>query len=53
LGTTEVFDYHAPDWVQQVLAVVPGGIALLLDCTGGQTKDRAVGAVRDGDRAIR
>ena len=52
LGASEVFDYHAPDWVQQVLAVVPGGIDLLFDCAGGQTKDQAVGAVRDGGRVI-
>ncbi len=52
LGAGEVFDYHAPDWVQQVLAVFPGGIDLLLDCAGGQTKDQAVGAVRDDGRAI-
>jgi NADPH:quinone reductase len=52
LGASEVFDYRAPDWVQQVLAVVPGGVDVLLDCAGGQTKDQAVGAVRDGGRAI-
>jgi NADPH:quinone reductase-like Zn-dependent oxidoreductase len=52
LGASEVFDYHAADWVQQVLAAVPGGVDLLFDCIGGQTKDQAVGAVRDGGRAI-
>src|SRR5438128_1168202 len=52
LGAREVFDYHAADWVEQVLAVVPGGVDLLLDCVGGQTMDQAVGAVRDGGRAI-
>jgi NADPH:quinone reductase len=52
LGVSEVFDYHAADWVQQVLAAVPGGVDVLLDCVGGQTGDQAVGAVRDGGRAI-
>jgi NADPH:quinone reductase len=52
LGATEVFDYHAPDWVQQVRAVVPGGVDLLFDAAGGQTRDQALGAVRDRGRAI-
>jgi NADPH:quinone reductase len=52
LGASEVFDYHAADWVRQVRAAVPGGVDLLLDCAGGQTRDQAVGAVRDGGRAI-
>jgi NADPH:quinone reductase-like Zn-dependent oxidoreductase len=51
LGASEVFDYHATDWVQQVRAAVPGGIDVLLDCAGGQTRDQAIGAVRDGGRA--
>ncbi len=52
LGASGVFDYHAADWVQQVRAAVPGGVDLLLDCAGGQTRDQAIGAVRDGGRAI-
>jgi NADPH:quinone reductase len=52
LGAGEVFDYHAADWVQQVRAAVPGGVDLLFDAAGGQTRDRAIGAVRDGGRAI-
>ena len=52
LGASEVFDYHAADWVQQVRAAVPGGVDQLLDCTGGHTRDQAIGAVRDGGRAI-
>ena len=52
LGASEVFDYHAADWVEQVRAVVPGGVDVLLDCVGGQTMDEAVGAVRDGGRVI-
>jgi NADPH2:quinone reductase len=52
LGASEVFDYHAADWVQQVRAAVPGGVDLLLDGARGQTRDQAVGAIRDGGRAI-
>jgi NADPH:quinone reductase-like Zn-dependent oxidoreductase len=52
LGAGKVFDYHAADWVQQVLSAVPGGVDLLFDGAGGQTKDQAVGAVRDGGRVI-
>jgi NADPH:quinone reductase len=52
LGASGVFDYHAADWVQQVRAAVPGGVDLLFDAAGGQTRDQALGAVRDGGRAI-
>jgi NADPH:quinone reductase len=52
LGASEVFDYHAADWVQQVRAAVPGGVDVLFDCAGGQTGDEALAAVRDGGRAI-
>jgi len=52
LGASAVFGYHAADWAQQVRAVVPGGVDLLFDAAGGQTRDQALGAVRDGGRAI-
>jgi NADPH:quinone reductase len=52
LGASEVFDYHAADWVQRVRAAVPGGVDLLLDGAGGPTRDQAIGAVRDGGRAM-
>jgi NADPH2:quinone reductase len=52
LGASEVFDYHAAGWAQQVRAVVPGGVDLLFDGAGGQTRDRALDAVRDGGRAV-
>lgn len=52
LGTSDVFDYHDSDWPRQVLAVVPGGVDLLFDAAGGQTRDQAVTAVRDGGRVI-
>jgi NADPH:quinone reductase-like Zn-dependent oxidoreductase len=51
LGAREVFDYHADDWVQKVNATVPGGVDLLMDCAGGQTRDQAIRAIRDGGRA--
>jgi NADPH:quinone reductase-like Zn-dependent oxidoreductase len=52
LGAAAVFDYHAADWAEQVRAAVPGGVDLLFDCSGGQTRDQAVGAVRDGGRVV-
>jgi NADPH:quinone reductase-like Zn-dependent oxidoreductase len=52
LGASEVFDYHDADWARQVRAAVPGGVDLLLDAAGGQTRDQAIGAVRDGGRAV-
>jgi NADPH:quinone reductase len=52
LGASEVFDYHAADWAGQVRAAVPGGVDLLFDAAGGQTRDQAIGAVRDGGRAV-
>jgi NADPH:quinone reductase-like Zn-dependent oxidoreductase len=52
LGASEVFDYHAADWARQVRAAVPGGVDLLFDAAGGQTRDRALDAVRDGGRAM-
>ena len=51
LGASDAFDYHAADWVQQVLAAVPRGVDMLFDGAGGETRDRAVGAVREGGRA--
>jgi NADPH:quinone reductase len=52
LGASDVFDYHSPNWAQQVLTVVPDGVDVLFDCVGGQTMDQAVGAVRNGGRVI-
>jgi NADPH:quinone reductase len=52
LGASNVFDYHDSEWVQQVLAVVPGGVDVIFDCVGGETRDQAVGAGRDDGRAI-
>jgi threonine dehydrogenase-like Zn-dependent dehydrogenase len=52
LGASEVFDYRAANWIRQVRAAVPGGVDLLLDAVGGQTRDQAIGALRDGGLAI-
>lgn len=52
LGAAEVFDYHAADWTRQVRAACPDGVDVLLDCAGGQTRDQALDAVRDGGRAL-
>jgi NADPH:quinone reductase len=52
LGVGEVFDYHAPGWAGQVRAAVPDGVDLLFDGAGGQTREQAVTAVRDGGRVI-
>jgi NADPH:quinone reductase-like Zn-dependent oxidoreductase len=52
LGAAEVFDYHGADWVQQVLAAASGGVDVLFDAVGSQTRDQALGAVREGGRAI-
>lgn len=52
LGASSVFDYTAPDWVEQVRAEVPGGVDLLLDLAGRQTRDQALATVRDNGRVI-
>jgi NADPH:quinone reductase len=52
LGATDVFDYHAADWVRQARAAAPGGVDLLFDAAGGQTRDQALGAIRDNGRAV-
>jgi NADPH:quinone reductase len=52
LGASDVFDYHDADWGQQVRAIVPGGVDLLFDAAGGETRNRAFAAVRDGGRAV-
>jgi NADPH2:quinone reductase len=52
LGASATFDYHDAEWVQQVRAMVPDGVDVLFDDFGGETRDRALGAVRDGGRAV-
>jgi NADPH:quinone reductase len=52
LGATEAFDYHAPDWAEQLLAAVPGGVDVLFDAAGGETQNQAITAVRDRGRVI-
>jgi NADPH:quinone reductase len=52
LGASNVFDYHAADWIEMVLAAVPGGVDVLFDAAGGLTDNQAVAAVRTGGRVI-
>jgi NADPH:quinone reductase len=52
LGASDVFDYHDGDWAERVRSAVPGGVDLLFDAAGGETRNQAVGAVRDGGRVI-
>jgi len=52
LGASEVFDYHAANCPQQVRAAAPDGVDLLFDGAGGETRDQAIGAVRDDGRAV-
>jgi NADPH:quinone reductase-like Zn-dependent oxidoreductase len=52
LGASAVVDYHDSDWVQQILAAIPGGVDVLFDDFGGETRDQALAAVRDGGRAV-
>jgi len=52
LGASETFDYHDATWLDQVLAAVPGGVDVLFDGAGGETRDRAVGAIKDDGRGI-
>ncbi|GAB3488949.1 NADP-dependent oxidoreductase [Nocardiopsis coralliicola] len=52
LGAEAVFDYHGAHWAEQLREAVPDGVDLLFDAAGGDTRDRALGAVRDGGRAV-
>jgi len=52
LGAAETFDYHDSNLVDQVRAAAPGGVDVLFDAAGGDTLERAVGAIRDGGRGV-
>jgi NADPH2:quinone reductase len=52
LGANAAFDYHDADWVEQIRALIPDGVDVLFDDVGGETRDRALGALRDGGRAV-
>ncbi len=52
LRASQVFDYNDPNWVKRVLATVPGGVDVLFDGAGGETRDQAVGVVREGGRGV-
>ena len=52
LGADEVFDYRDSDWAAKVRHVVPGGVDALFDAVGGESLRTALGAIRDGGRAV-
>lgn len=52
LGAAEVFDYHDPEWAEQVRLAVPAGVDLLFDGSGGQTRADALTTIRDDGRAV-
>jgi NADPH2:quinone reductase len=52
LGASETFDYNEPDWVARLKASVPDGVDLVFDGAGGQTRDRAIAAIKDGGRGV-
>jgi len=52
LGAAATFDYHDADWPEQVRGATESGIDVLFDIAGGETLDRAFGAVKDGGRAV-
>ena len=52
LGAFEVIDYRKDDWVETVRKIVPHGVDVCLTCIAGETKQKCVGAVRDGGRLV-
>ena len=52
LGADHAVDYVDGDWVEQVQGIAPGGVDALFDIAGGETLQRAFGAVKDGGRAV-
>lgn len=52
LGAAEVIDYNTGDWTAAVQALVPGGADALLEAYGGETKQQAPRALRDGGRIV-
>ncbi len=54
LGPTVLVDHQQRKWRLRPVGghKEPGGVDVLLDAAGGQTRDQAVGAVREGGQAI-
>ena len=54
LGPTVLVDHQQRKWRLRPVGghKEPGGVDVLFDAAGGQTRDQAVGAVREGGRAI-
>ena len=51
LGAAATYDYHDSDWADRARADADGGVDLLFDPAGRETRERAIGAVRGGGRA--
>jgi NADPH:quinone reductase len=52
LGASATFDYNDAGWEGALLEALPGGVDALFDASGGETRDAALRAVRDGGRAV-
>jgi NADPH2:quinone reductase len=52
LGAETAVDYHRPDFIEQLRSAAPEGFDVLFDGTGNEVRDRALGLVRKGGRAI-
>jgi NADPH2:quinone reductase len=52
LGASDTFDYHDADWASRLTETVPEGVDVLFDGAGGQTRDRAIAAVKQGGRSV-
>jgi NADPH:quinone reductase len=50
LGASAVFGHHAADWVQQVRGAVSRRCRTATGLRRGQTRDQAIGAIRDDGR---
>lgn len=52
LGCAFAIDYAEPDWVEAVRKEAGDAVDALLDCVGDDTLPAALGAVKDGGRAV-
>jgi NADPH:quinone reductase len=52
IGASAAFDYHDPDWTERLHRVLPDGVDVLFDGAGGETRARALDAVKRNGRAV-
>ena len=52
VGATHAIDYRAPDWEDQVRALLPGGCDLIVDAQAGPTTGRQLDLLADGGRLV-